>query len=29
MSNEIDTKHRPVYHFLPPANWMNDLKITK
>jgi len=22
--NEIDTKHRPVYHFLPPANWMND-----
>ena len=20
----VDSKHRPGYHFLPPANWMND-----
>jgi beta-fructofuranosidase len=23
-ANSMDLLHRPVYHFLPPANWMND-----
>src|SRR5688572_12844442 len=21
---EVEQRHRPQYHFLPPANWMND-----